>query len=259
MAVPATMPIEGLRPVRYAEACVRGDARRGGRRDRHHGRLPRPALAAHGPALRQGARAVRPVLVRGTVLARERRRPRRDPAGRHHADRHRRAAGRPARVSRAVRTARVQRHPARHHALRRLERGTADRRDGRGLSRGHRAAQSARPGEHRGVARVRLRHAQLHHLRSRAPGRALAPGRGARRLHRRAQGPHRAPEPAPGLGHRDQRSRSARSIRSSRRSCCASSTPTAAWAIGNARRQSKRFAFFTLAPRGTGWRAQRAG
>ena len=64
----------------YAEACVDGDARRGRRRHRHHGRLPRPAQPAHGPALRRGARAVRPLLPRGAVLARARGGPRRDPA-----------------------------------------------------------------------------------------------------------------------------------------------------------------------------------
>ena len=70
------------------------DARGGRRRHRHHGRLPCPAVAAHGPDVGQGPRAVRPVLVRRTVLARERRRPGRDSTGRGHADRHRRAAGR---------------------------------------------------------------------------------------------------------------------------------------------------------------------
>jgi galactonate dehydratase len=39
------------------------DARRGRRRHRHHGRLPRTAVAAHGDAFRQGARAVQPLLV----------------------------------------------------------------------------------------------------------------------------------------------------------------------------------------------------
>ena len=121
-------------PVRRG---LRGrDARGGRRRHRHHGRLPRPAVAAHGPAVRQGARAVRPLLVRGALLARERRRPGRDPAGGDDAHRHRRAADRPARLPRAAREAGVQHHPARHHALRRPDRGPADRRHGRGLPRG---------------------------------------------------------------------------------------------------------------------------
>ena len=72
----------------------RGHARSGRRTHRHHGRLPCPPVAADGPAVRQGARAVRPVLVRGAVLAGEHRRTGRNPARRRHADRHRRAAGR---------------------------------------------------------------------------------------------------------------------------------------------------------------------
>ena len=116
----------------------------------------------------------RPLLVRRAVLAGERRWPGRDPARRRHADRHRRAAGRPACVSRAVRAAGLQRHSARHHALRRSERGAPHRRHGRGVSRRPRAAQSARTGEHGRVAGVRLCHAQLHHLRNGAS--ATCPG-----------------------------------------------------------------------------------
>ena len=72
MAVPPTMPLEGLKPIRAAEAVRRRDARGGRRRDRHHGRLPRPAVPGDGLAVRQGAGAVRPVLPRGAVLAGER-------------------------------------------------------------------------------------------------------------------------------------------------------------------------------------------
>ncbi len=74
MAAPPTMPIEGLQPVRYLEACVRAMREAVGDDDRHHGRLPCPAFAPHGTAVGQGRRAVRTVLVRRTLLARERRR-----------------------------------------------------------------------------------------------------------------------------------------------------------------------------------------
>ncbi len=58
---------------------VRGrDARGGRRRHRHHGRLPRPAVAGDGAAVREGARTVRAVLPRRAVLAGERRRAGRD-------------------------------------------------------------------------------------------------------------------------------------------------------------------------------------
>ena len=48
MAVPETMPLEGLQPIRYAEACVAAMRDAVGDGDRHHGRLPRPPVAAHG-------------------------------------------------------------------------------------------------------------------------------------------------------------------------------------------------------------------
>ena len=75
MAVPPT------HADRRAEADPRGrgvrrrDARGRRRRHRHHGRLPRPAVAGDGTAVRQGARTLRPLLLRRAVLARERRRP----------------------------------------------------------------------------------------------------------------------------------------------------------------------------------------
>ena len=82
MAVPPTMPLEGLAPVRHAERCVAAMREAVGDDDRHHGRLPRPAEPAHGPAVRGRARAVRPLLARGAVLAGAGRRHRRDPARR---------------------------------------------------------------------------------------------------------------------------------------------------------------------------------
>ena len=77
MAVPPTMPLEGLRPMRYAEACVRGDARCGRRRRSTSWSTATPVPPAHGAPLCQGARAVRPLLVRGAVLAGDGRRHRR--------------------------------------------------------------------------------------------------------------------------------------------------------------------------------------
>ena len=91
MAVPPTMPLEGLAPVRHAERCVAAMRDAVGDEHRHHGRLPRPAEPAHGAPVRRRARAVRPLLVRGAVLAGARRRHRRDPARRAHADRDGRA------------------------------------------------------------------------------------------------------------------------------------------------------------------------
>ena len=77
---------------RTPRSCVAAMREAVGDDDRHHGRLPRPPVARDGAAVRQGARAVRPVLLRGAVLAGERGRPRDDPARREHADRDRRAA-----------------------------------------------------------------------------------------------------------------------------------------------------------------------
>ena len=53
MAVPPTMPLEGLAPVRHAERCVAAMREAVGDDDRHHGRLPRPAEPAHGPPVRR--------------------------------------------------------------------------------------------------------------------------------------------------------------------------------------------------------------
>ena len=134
---------------------------------------------------------------------------------------------------RLLETARLQHLAARHHALRRPERSAADRGHGRGLSRGYGSAQSARAGQHGGVAGVGLRHAELHDLRGGACGRAVAAGRrAAKDLPSRTAGPVRETRRA----RRAWASRSTRrkcgNIPSSRRSCSASSTPTAAWPIG---------------------------
>ena len=91
MAVPPTMPLEGLAPVRHAERCVAAMREAVGDDDRHHGRLPRAPEPAHGPPVRGRARAVRPLLARGAVLAGAGRRHRRDPAVGEDADRDRRA------------------------------------------------------------------------------------------------------------------------------------------------------------------------
>ncbi len=74
--------------------------------DRHHGRLPRPPFARAWACCSPRRSSLRPVLVRGAVLARD---ASTDIAAIQravtHADRHRRAAGRPARVPRAAREA----------------------------------------------------------------------------------------------------------------------------------------------------------
>ena len=105
MAVPPTMPLEGLAADPLRGGLRGGDARRGRRGDRHHGRLPCAPEPAHGHAVRQGAGALRPLLVRGAVLAGDDGRHRRDPALGEDADRDRRAARRRARVPRAAREA----------------------------------------------------------------------------------------------------------------------------------------------------------
>ncbi len=181
MAVPPTMPIEGLKPIRAAEACVAAMREAVGDDDRHHGRLPRPAVAGDGAEVRQGAGAVWPLLPRGAVLAGKRRRPGRDQRRGQHADRDRRAGDEPRRVSRPVRRAGLRNLPARHHALRRLHRSAAHRRPGRGLSHRPGPAQSARAGQHGRVAGVRLLAAELHHLRDGPRRRALAAGRRRRK------------------------------------------------------------------------------
>ena len=164
----------------------RRDARGGRRHDRHHGRLPRPARrprwACSSP--RRSSRTVstssksragrRASTAWPTINAR-----------RHHADRHRRARDEPRGVPRPVHRPGLRRLPARHHALRRLERSPAHRRPGRGLSHRPRAAQSAGAGQHGRVAGVRLLAAELHHLRNGPRRRALAAGRRAGRFHRR--------------------------------------------------------------------------
>ncbi len=223
-----------LAPVRYAEACVRAmrDAVGDGidiMVDCHARPSPRMGLML--------AKALEPlwaVLVRGALLARKRGRAGRDSTRGEYTDRHGRAVGGAARVSRPGRSAGMQHHSARHHALRRVERGATHCGTGRGLSAGDGAAQPAGASEHGGLAGVRLRDAQLHHLRGGAPGRALA---ARRRAARDSRSSRRGDSCGPARG-RAWVSRSTKpkcaSTRSSRRSCCASSTPTAAWGIGKA-------------------------
>ena len=159
---------KGSRPFKYAEACVKAmrDAV-GDDIDIMVDCHARPS-PADGPALRQGARALRPLLLRGALLARDDRGHRPDPARRLDArSRPANASSRSTPSASCSRTSSLQRPPTRHHPLRRPHRGPADRRDGRGVPRRARPAQSAGAGQHRRLARVRLRHAFLHHLRNR--------------------------------------------------------------------------------------------
>ena len=119
--------------------------------------------------------------------------------------------------------ARLRHLPARHHALRRLDARPAASRPWPSAPHRAGAAQSARPGQHGGLAGVRLLAAELHHLRNGARRRAVAAGRRAGRLHAsRRQGRIVRPNTRPGPGHRDQRSRSEKASRSSKncRSAC---------------------------------------
>ncbi len=91
MAVPPTMPLEGLAPDAVRRGVRRGDARRGRRRRSTSWSTATPGRARAWACSSPGARAVRPLLPRGAVLARARRRHRRDPAVGDDADRDRRA------------------------------------------------------------------------------------------------------------------------------------------------------------------------
>ena len=147
MAVPPTMPIEGLAPIRYAEACVAAMREAVGRR-----RSTSWSTATPGRRPRMGhlfAKALEPY---GLYWFEE-------PCWPESIDDL-------AAIQRAVSTpiatgerlvgvqafrelldeARLQRDPAGHHALRRPDRGAPHRRAGRGVSRRARAAQSAGPG-----------------------------------------------------------------------------------------------------------------
>ena len=124
----------------------------------------------------------------------------------------------------------MQRDPARHHALRRTERGAPDRRDGGGVSGRDGAAQSAGAGQHGGLARVRLCHAVATSSARRSLRRAVA-RRGRERRLRSTEGEIVRPSDRPGLGIEIDGTRS-RSIRSSRNSCSGSSTPTEASETG---------------------------
>ncbi len=79
MAVPPTAPIEGLQPLRYAEACVRAMREAVGDEIDIMVDCHAATLAANGPGVRPRARALRSLLVRRAVLAREPGRPGRDP------------------------------------------------------------------------------------------------------------------------------------------------------------------------------------
>ena len=69
MAVPPTGALEGTKPVLAAEQAVARMRDAVGPSDRHHGRLPCPAVAGDGPAVRKGARALPAVFPRGAMLA----------------------------------------------------------------------------------------------------------------------------------------------------------------------------------------------
>ena len=151
MAVPPTMPLEGLAPVRHAERCVAAMREAVGdeidimvdchaRPSPRMGHLFAAALEPYGlywfeePCWPERAddiaaiqRSVTTPIATGERLV-----------GVHG-------------VPRAAREGRLQRAPARHHPLRRLDRGAPDRRAGRGVSRRPRPAQPAGAG----VARPR--------------------------------------------------------------------------------------------------------
>ena len=176
MAVPPTMPLEGLQPIRARRGvrrrrCARRSATRIDIMVDCHAR-PSPAMGL------LFAKALEPY---GLYFFEEPCWPESvdghgdDPARREHADRHRRAARRTCTAFRDLFDARAcERLPARHHPLRRPHRGAADRGAGRGAPRRPRPAQPAGAGQHRRLAGVRLRDAVLHHLRD-GP-RATCPG-----------------------------------------------------------------------------------
>ena len=156
MAVPPTLPLEGLKPIRAAEKCVAAMREAVGDAidimvDCHA--RPSPAMGL------QFAKALEPYglyfleepcwpeSVDGLAMINR---------GRQHADRHRRARDEPRGVPRPVQRPRLRGLPARHHALRRLHRSPAHRGAGRGAPHRARAAQSAGAGQHRRVPGVRL-------------------------------------------------------------------------------------------------------
>ncbi len=174
LPVPPTMPLEGLGPVRLAESYVAamrdavGDeidimvdchARPSPTMGKIFARalepfdlfwLEEPCWPEHPEAIAEIARSVRTPVATGERLV-----------GLH--------AFRDLLDEPGVRD-----RPARHHALRRPVGGAADRRARRGVRRRARAAQPAGPGQHRGVARARVRDAVVRDLRGGQRRRALA-------------------------------------------------------------------------------------
>ena len=200
MAVPETMPLEGLRPIRYAEACVRA------MREAVGDDIDIMVDCHARPSPRMGLRFAKALEPYGLYFFEEpcwpetHRRHRPDPAGGEHAHRHGRAAGQPARFPRSAGEAGLQRPAAGHHALRRPERSAAHR----GHGRAYRVALAPHnpQGPVSTAASLEFGFAtpSLHHLRIGAPRRALASGRRPRGLHGREEGPARAARQPPGLG-----------------------------------------------------------
>ncbi len=184
MAVPPTMPIEGLRPVRLAEAAVASMRGRGRRRHRHYGRLPRSTVSSDGTAIRKSTRSIRSVLLRRALLAGICRRSGGDQRCHHNSRRNRRTSHRPVGIPETVRAACVRNLPARHHALRRPDRGSQNCSVGRCASNRSGTTQSARPGQHGRVAGIRFFAAGIHHLRDRSqtmfPGETTSSTRASR-------------------------------------------------------------------------------
>ena len=229
MAVPPTMPLEGLAPVRHAERCVAAMREAVGdeidlmvdchaRPSPRMGQLFAAALEPFGlywleePCWPERADDIAAIQRVGDD-----------------ADRDRRAAHRHPRLPRAAREGRLQRPPARHHALRRAHRGAPDRGARRGLPRRARTAQPAGAGLDGRVDRARARDAVVRDLRGGHRGRPVALGGRDRVAPRRAGRDARATRASsPASGSRST-STSWRRTRSSRSSRSASTTPTAAW------------------------------
>ena len=199
MAVPETMPLEGLRPLRYAEACVGAMRAAVGDEvdimvDCHARPSPQMGLRfAHALepcglyfleepcwpetlddiALIQ--RSVTTPIATGERLVSSTR-------------------------SKAAGKAGVPGASTGHHALRRPERGAADRGDGGSYKGGARAAQPAGARQHGGLAGVRFRDPFGHDLRVRPPRRAVARGGGEQGVVVEEEGRIVRPSCRPGLG-----------------------------------------------------------
>ena len=183
----------------------------------------------------RGARAVRPLLPRGALLARAHRGSRRDPAARRDADRNRRTARRRGRI----RATCSRRRPAASSSPTSRTAAASPRRGGSRRSRrspgGARPAQPPGPRQHGRLDRVRPRDPVVHHLRGRDRRRPLAEGCRARRpIRSTARGCMSRRATALGSASRSS-STSWRDIRFSPRCSSAPSTQTAASATGNRR------------------------